>query len=83
MYCEKEIERTCSNMNMDWFNMSTNLLNEQAFLPYIFDRSFLQEDIGIEFSKMPCSGLSLQDVKTTVSVSVRVLHKGINHFIQT
>lgn len=28
MYCEKEIERICFNMNMDWFNMLINLLNE-------------------------------------------------------
>lgn len=33
--------------------------------------------------KIPCLGWSSQDVKTTVSVSVRVLRKGINDFIQT
>lgn len=48
----------------------------------IFDRVSLQEDIDIEISQIVCSGLCLQDVKTTVSVSVRVLRKGIKDFIQ-
>lgn len=49
----------------------------------IVDRFFLQEDIGTGISKIICLGLCLQDVKTTASVWIRILRKGITDFIQT
>lgn len=49
----------------------------------IFDMIFLKKDISIGISTVICSGIRLQVVKTTVSVSVKVLRKGIKAFIQT